>query len=126
MKYFKIITGYDSEDYLEVDETELEKAYYCFLEKKDSIFSGGACKGSQILLIKPDFNRAMGWNRGYKLGPDDYAELKSKGLDRSYRDLLADVENKVQHLIQTKQTNLIGKNVDIKKLESENDGKNNK
>lgn len=116
MKNYKLIRGYDAEDYIEIAEPELEKAYYCFLEKKDAVFSGGAIRGSQILAIQPDYHKSMGWNRGYKLGAADYAELSEKGTDRAHMHLLADVKGRVQHLITTNQTELIGKNVDIKKL----------
>jgi hypothetical protein len=116
--YFKIIRGYNTEDYIEIDRSELEKAYYCFLEKKDAIFSGGAVRGSQIQTIQPDFHRAMGWNRGYKLGAEDFEELGSKGVDRKYRNILLESENRVKHLIETKQEYLIGKGVDIPKIET--------
>lgn len=115
-KYYKIIRGYSAEDYIEIDETELEKAYYCFLTKKDSIFSGGAIRGSEILAVQPDYHRAMGWNRGYKLGPDDYAELSEKKIDRQHMTFLSDVKDKVNYLISSKQENLIGINAEIKQL----------
>ena len=106
---YKIVHGYGPEDYIEITDRELEKAYYCFLEKKDSIFSGGAIKGSQILNIKPDFHKIMGWNRGYKMDVEDFAELAQKGVDRKTRDRLNEAKDKVVGLIATKQTHLIGK-----------------
>ncbi len=113
MRYFKIITGYGAEDYTEIDETELEKAYYCHLTKKDAIFSGGSVSGSEIKHVRPDYHRAMGWNRGYKLTSEDYAELSSKGIDRAHTHLLSEKKDKVQYLLETNQIALIGKNVDI-------------
>lgn len=116
MKYFKLIKGFGVEDFIQIDETELEKAYYCFLEKKDAVYSGGAIRGADIQAVLPDYHRAMGWNRGYKLEADDYAELGSKGVDRNHMALLADTKEKVNYLIRTKQQNLIGQNIDIKDL----------
>jgi hypothetical protein len=101
MKYFKIVWGFDSEDIIPIDETELEKAFYCFITKKDGVFAHGAVKGDKIIAIQPDFHRAMGWNRGHKLGPDDYAELSSKGVDRSHMALLEDTKAKVQHQLSS-------------------------
>lgn len=106
-KFFKVIRGYGAEDYIEIEENELEKAYYCFLEKKDAIFSGGAIRGAQIMAIQPDYHRAMGWNRGYKLGSEDYAELSHKGADRDHTHFLSEVKEKVQGLISSGQTHLI-------------------
>lgn len=116
--FFKILRGYNAEDYIGIDRSELEKAYYCFLEKKDSIFTGGAIKGSQILAIQPDYHMTMGWNRGYKLEALDYEELSQKGIDRKLQNLLAEARDKVQYLIETKQEHLIGKNIDMPKIET--------
>jgi hypothetical protein len=116
--YYKIIRGYSSEDYIEINQDELEKASYCFLMKKDAIYSGGAVKGSEILAIQPDYHRTMGWNRGYKLQAEDYSELKEKGLDRKMQLELEKAGDKVKYLIETRQENLIGQNVAIPELES--------
>lgn len=113
MKNFKLIRGYGPEDYIEINEDELEKALYCFLEKKDGVFTGGAIRGSQILAIQPDYHKAMGWNRGHKLEALDYAELSEKGIDRAHTHLLSTTKEKVQYLMGSNQIGLIGKNVEV-------------
>lgn len=108
MRYYKIVFGYDAEDYIQIDETELKKAYYAFLTKKDATYSGGAVRGSQIVAIQPDYHRAMGWNRGWKLGPDDYAQLSDEGVDRAHTHYLAEVKTEVQALLSSgKEVKLI-------------------
>lgn len=108
MRHYKIIRGYDAEAYIEIDETELEKAYYAFLHKKDGIYSGGAVRGSDILAIQPDYHRAMGWNRGYKLGPDDYAQLSSEGVNRDHMNFLVETKEMVNLLVRQNRPDLIG------------------
>lgn len=103
MKYYKIVFGYDAEDYIGIDETELKKAYYAFLAKKDAVYSGGAVRGAQITAIQPDYHRAMGWNRGWKLGPDDYAQLTEEGVDRAHTHYLNEVKEEVKALISSGQ-----------------------
>lgn len=120
MTYYKIIRGYGAEDFIRIDETELEKANYAFLAKKDAIYSGGSVRGSEILAIQPDYHRIMGWNTGYKLGVDDFAELRAKGIEKKCLGLLSSSKEKVQYLISTKQENLIGRNVAIPELEKKN------
>lgn len=117
MKYFKLIYGFDAENYIEIDETELEKAYYCFLLKKDAVYSSGAIRGARIEKIQPDYHRIMGWNRGYKLETLDYEELAQKGIDRTCQNMLLKTKEKVNYLIETKQEHLIGKNVEIPELD---------
>lgn len=118
MNYYKIIRGYGVEDYIEIDETELEKAYYCFLEKKDSIFTGGAIKGSNILAIQPDLHKTMGWNRGYKLEVEDFAFMSQKGIDKKLQHFLSKTKEKVQYLISKKQEHLIGKGFEMPNIEN--------
>lgn len=108
-KYFKLIRGYGAEDYIQIEENELEKAYAAFLLKKDAVYSGGAVRGSEIMAIQPDYHRAMGWNRGYRLLADDYEELSNRGVDRAHTHLLEMVKDHVSHLIETNQAHLIGK-----------------
>ena|ERR1700722_9764374 len=108
MRYYKLIHGYTAESYIEIDETELEKAYYAFLEKKDGIYSGGALKGSEILAIQPDYHRAMGWNRGYKLAAEDYEDIGRHGVDRDHMSFLSEKKERVSLLIRNGQSNLIG------------------
>ena len=103
MNYYKIIRGYNSEDYIEIDETELEKALMSFLTKKDAIYERGAVRGSEILAIQPDYHRTMGWNRGYKLGAEDFEELSQKGIDRKLQNILSEKKEKVQNLISGRQ-----------------------
>jgi hypothetical protein len=115
--YYKLKIGYGLEEYIQITRDELEKATYCFLTKKDSVYSGGACKGSEILAIQPDFHRVMNWNRGWKLTGDDYDELRQKGIDRKMNKELEDTKIKIQYLIETRQENLIGKNIQTPELE---------
>lgn len=122
MSYYKIIHGFNIEDYIEIEESEVQKAFYCFLMKKDSVFSGGAVKGSLIQAIKPDFHRVMKWNRGYKLLSDDFEELANKGIDRKMQHFLSVEKEKVQYLIQSKQEHLIGTNFEVPKIEASNGG----
>lgn len=118
MNHYKIVRGYNAEDYIEIDETELEKALYAFLEKKDGVYSGGAVKGSEIIAIQPDYHKTMDWNRGHKLDDFDFAELKQKGIDKKLQLTLSETKARVQYLISSGQENLIGKNLEVPRLES--------
>lgn len=107
--FYKIVHGFNAEDYIEIEENEVQKAFGAFLQKKDAVFSGGAIRGNMIQMIKPDFHRTMGWNRGYKLGELDYEELEQKGIDRKANMFLSLNKEAVHHLIESNQTHLIGK-----------------
>lgn len=118
MKYFKIILGYGPEDVVQIDQTELEKAFYVFLTGKKAILGGMPVNGDRIITIRPDYHRAMGWNQGYKLGPEDHAELSREGVDTVHTALLDAAKETVQHLIMTSQTDRIGKGFEVAKLGS--------
>lgn len=107
--HYKILHGFSPEDYIEIEENEVQKAFGAFLQKKDAVFTGGAIRGNLIQAIKPDFHKTMGWNRGYKLDNFDYEELSQKGIDKKANDYLSACKDVVQGLIESKQEHLIGK-----------------
>lgn len=89
--YVKIKTGYREDEYYSVPAEEAHKAYYLFLHPEErGIFNNGvAIIGKDIRSIEPDYHSTMGWNKGYALTSEDYAEIASKGLDRKLRDVLS-------------------------------------
>lgn len=109
----------DFTNWISINETEIEKAIFAFITGNPVVFSnGGAIR--HIESIMPDWNGTMGWNEGYKLGPEDWAIIHSKGADRKIQLYFENAKQKVEYLMRTNQTNLIGKNVEIPEIE--NDG----
>jgi len=103
MKYFKIIYGYGDTDYIGITENELPKAIWLFKEGKSrAIFEGGAVRGQDIMRIVPDWHASQGWNKGWKMTPDDYSDVKH--LDLPYKktyaqaNLIADIALKENRL----------------------------
>lgn len=111
MKYFKIKTGYGEEEFVSIDETELEIAFFIFLNDSKAIFKSGVVRGKDIISIKEDWNAAMGWNKNHQLQPEDWADIRNKGVDALYTGAISNIKEKVQFLIETNQQHLIGKNV---------------
>ena len=118
-RYFKIKIGYGASDFVSIDETELEKAYGVFLTDGKGIFSGGTVRGQDIIAIQEDWHRAMGYNPEWKITAVDRNEIAKCGVEREYQGVLAKVSRKVQYLVQNNQSQLIGKNVDIPELETQ-------
>ena len=111
MFFYKIVFGYDPEDYIQIDGDELEKATYCHLSGKKGVFTGGTISGDKIISIYPDLHRAMGYNRGWKLNADDYADIASKGIDRKHRAQQIIARDRVQYFIKQNTPELIGTGV---------------
>lgn len=107
MKYFKIVWGYDEEDMLPIDETELSKAMQCFITKKDGLFNSGPIKGDRIITIQPDYHRAMGWNRSHRLGPEDYSEIGNT-IQREYQNLLEEAKHQANLQINGPEQQRLG------------------
>ena len=105
--YFKVQYGYDKDDYLAIEGHELDKAILAHLTGAVVAFEHGSVTGSKIIVIKEDFVRAMGWNRGYVLTPEDQHEIELKCKD--YTGLIASAKERVGYLIKTNQTHLVGK-----------------
>jgi len=90
MIYFKVQTGYGPNEFIPIDETQLEAAQYAFLTESKAILGGVPVRGKDIMTIIPDVNRMMGWNRGYKMEAEDHAiwnaSNKSKQTDLFLRE----------------------------------------
>lgn len=114
-RYFKVVRGFDGE-HIPIDDTELEKALYAHITGKVVVFQEGSINGNHISAIMPDYNRAMGYSRGWKMTADDYNALSDAGIEDQYKGYLAEVKDKVNRLIETRQEHLIGKNADVKQL----------
>lgn len=116
--HYKIVFGYEPENYIPIEVDELEKAIYAHMTLSRAAFKEGSVDFSRGgIMIQPDFNKAMGWNRGYKLGADDYAELAQTGADRLHERNYAKVKERVEYLKSTNKTDLIGKNVPLPELD---------
>jgi hypothetical protein len=86
----KIVTGFRDDQCYSIDAEEAHKAYRLFNNPDErAIFSDGlAIIGADIRKIEPDYIGTMGWNKGYVLTPDDYAEVSSKGIDCQIREVM--------------------------------------
>jgi len=118
MKNFRIKIGYGSNEFIEIDETEVEKAYGVFLTDGKGVFKNGVVRGQDIIGIYEDWNKAMGYNPEHKLDAEDRNHIREMGVEKQYKGFLNQISRKVQYLIETKQQHLIGKNVEIPELEA--------
>lgn len=98
-KYFKIKFGYGNDEFISIDETELKKAIEIHLTGKNGVFKEGSISGKNVIAIVPDWNKAMGWKRDYKLTGEDYTEIGNKREDE-YRDLIQIETTNVQRQLQ--------------------------
>jgi hypothetical protein len=113
MRYFKVIRGFGNEDFIPIDESELEKAIYAQISGKMVIFRNGSINGSHISAIMPDLHRAMGWNYGYKLGVEDHREIAKAGVKAQYAGALEGAKDRVQFFIESGRETEIGTGVAI-------------
>lgn len=108
-RYFKVVHGYSAEDFIPIDETELEKAIYAHVTERKVVLRNGSVNGSQILKVVPDWHRAMGWNRGHRLQAEDWEDIENRIGQRSYEGLIAAAKDSVQRHIALGTVDQIGK-----------------
>lgn len=97
----KITTGFTADQKFTIESEEAHKAYYLFNnpEKRGTFSNGVALIGRDIRSIQPDYNAEMGWNPTHQLDDYDWEEIRTKGIDTKFRDLLAEAK-KVSYLIE--------------------------
>lgn len=106
MEYFKIIFGFNETDYISITKNELPKAIWLFKEGSSrSVFEEGAIRGQDIMRIVPDWHRAKGWNKGWKMTADDFADISH--LEYSYKKIYELANNIADFAINEKNTNIL-------------------
>lgn len=95
MLYFKVKNGYGEDDFVSVDQTELPGAVKAQINGKVMLAREGTVSGNSILGITPDFNRALGYSRAYRMGPEDYKDLGP--IRDEHLDLLEGVTRQVRN-----------------------------
>jgi len=88
---FKIITGFRDDQFYTIDESEIHKAYYLFMNPESrTIFSDGvAIIGKNIQGIEPDYHSTMGWNKTHRLETDDFNEMREKGVLQKFTAIMS-------------------------------------
>lgn len=87
MKYYKIVYGYGQEEYISITANKLPKAIALFMQGSGrTTFNTGAIRGQDIMRIVPDYHKALGWNKGYKITAEDSREIAplEKEYDKTY------------------------------------------
>ncbi len=106
MKYYKIVYGFNPDDYLPITVDELPKAIALFVEKTGrGVFEEGVIRGQDIMRIVPDWHRARGWNKGYKMTPDDNADIAP--LEEGYRKIYSKAKEIAEYAIKENRRDLL-------------------
>ena len=97
----KITTGFSADQKFTIDSDEAHKAYYLFNnpEMRGTFNNGVALIGRDIRSIQPDYNAEMGWNPTHQLDDYDWEEIRQKGIDTKFRNLLAEAKQ-VSYLVE--------------------------
>lgn len=79
MKYYRVKVGFLPEDFIQIDETELEMCLRAHVTGKVALTKrGGSVSGNLIQRVYPDLHKILGVNPVYKLQPEDYQLLPKK------------------------------------------------
>jgi hypothetical protein len=99
MKYFRIKIGFEPNDYISIDETEYESAVKAQITGKVCITKEGTISGNNIISIKPDWNRVMGFKPDYQLVGEDWDYIGKKRVDE-YRSFEHFINTNVQRKLE--------------------------
>lgn len=109
MRYFKVIRGFGQEDFIPIDETELERALYAQMTGNSVlILKNGSVMGNHISAIMPDFHRAMGWNYAHRMGPEDHDEIHRSGAAQAHSGAIGEAKERIRYFLSIGQEALIG------------------
>lgn len=112
--YYKLLRPY-GEDYVPIEEKDLERAIYAQIT--GALFLGmGTLSGNKIEMIVPDVLKTLEWPEGYKIKAEDWRDT---GPIRRHGDrkILEAVE-RVKYLISKGRDKEIGTGVAIPELDA--------
>lgn len=109
MKYFRLWVGYDK--FLRIDENDAVKALAAQMTGGVAILGSGSVNGNNITLLEPDYHRAMGWNEGYELTPEDWKYINRDCGD--YNGYVGKLKEAIKFCFENKKSieNLPAENV---------------
>lgn len=81
--YYKVKIGYEKDDFISIDDTELAKAVRAQVQGGVVLFKEGSVSGNSIISIVPDWNRVMGFKRDYKLQGEDYDRIGEEVINEA-------------------------------------------
>ncbi len=93
--YFRVWLGY--EKFISITDDELEKALAAHISGGIALLGNGSVSGKSISLIEPDYHRAMGYNEGYKLTPEDWKQIDSQCAE--YKGYIGRAKENVQKML---------------------------
>jgi hypothetical protein len=96
IKYFKVMRGFNQDDYIPITESELKKAIYAHITGTNVAFEMGSITGPHISAVVPDFHRTLGWN-----------DIRGRGLENTMRNLIAEAKQTVQDVIASGDKRLL-------------------
>lgn len=99
--YYKVRLSYDDDaEDITITQDELPNVLWSFVNDSKVVTTNGAFRGKDIITILPDFNRIMGWNKGYKPNSTDFALLQ-----RNEKCLQArNYQNKIREICHESKT----------------------
>ena len=107
LKFYKIVFGFNEDDYLSITSDELHKAQVIAIEGGKAIFEQGFFnnRGNDVMRIVPDWHRVRGWNKGHKMTPFDYDDINN--LVEPYRKTLANGKLLAEFIIKNNRRELL-------------------
>lgn len=105
---YRVITGYNSNDYLSITDDFLEKAKICMITDRVFTYKGTYVRGTEIKKIEEDYRYYTGWNdEYYPKTQDDRLQIeKEMPVDKfTKRSELAD--KRVEFILNTKRFDLL-------------------
>lgn len=106
-KYYKIVFGFNEDDYLSITSDELHKAQVIAIEGGKAVFEEGFYnnRGNDVMRIVPDWHKVRGWNKGYKMNALDHEDVAN--LVEPYKKTLYNGKLLAEFIIKENRRDLL-------------------
>lgn len=99
--YYTVRLSFNDEGQnITITKAELPMIMWAFTKDTKAVCNGGAFRGKDIISIMPDYNKVLGYNKGYELEPEDFRIIGNDPTCFKARDYL----NSIKQLCLTSTT----------------------
>ncbi len=105
---FRIIYGYHPNEYIQIDESDLERAKYAWATKSIFVSQLRNISGGEIKRIEEDYRYYTGWtDEYYPKNLDDNYQLKKDVPIKELQDRMCKADIRVRYILSNNRKDLL-------------------
>ena len=114
---WRVVYGYNPNDYISIDETYLEKAKFAMISGKVFNYKTKTIRGREIKSIEPDYRFYTGWFDSYEIqSGEDQVQIDRDVPMEAIEERSAKADQRVKYILTSGKTQMLNHIGQVDKL----------